>query len=821
MAQPVWVTDAGNLGTIPEGEFYQLALGAVDPASSIVTYQHISGNLPEGMRVRDNGILEGIPNINVQGVPAEVAEDTISKFAVRATSSNSLNDRTFTITVTGQDEPAFITPAGLLGCFFDGKLVNIQILFEDPDPGQTLTMELVNGEIPDGVTLLEDGLLFGYAKPTVTLSTTAIAGFDNTGTEWDEFPWDFSTISISKNYEFTLGLSDGTTTVLRTFAIYIASRDSASTDTTELTADLGCTIDATKEREPVIETYISPGDLGRYKHDNFFAYQFIGTDFDGDQIRYTLESGTFPNGLILDPVTGWLYGYIPNIGLSEIEYNFVIKVAKTNDPTVFTLYSYKTTFEGAINVNIAWSDADLGTIDTGEISTLFVQSINIEDPTTVLQYRLKTGGICNKLPQGLSLLLSGNIAGRVSYQTFTIDSGTTTFDSEATTSDKKFTFTVEAFNSDASISVFQTFTVTVVETTTEPVYSLELIALAPEEDRVLANEILLNQNIFDPDILYRTDDINFGVATTIAFENLFGLDPLTLDNYIQSLDKNHYRKKLILGELKTARALDDDNNVLYEVVYSQVVDDLVNNDNVSTSKNLKLPFLVLDGSIQTDTVYPTSIENMREQVLNEIEQISTILPAWMLSRQEDGSILGFTPAWVLAYTLPGKSEFLAYSINQNFTRFNEIDFIIDRYVINRKSARHWDALRQRWNNDTGVSADHALITADTIEFGADGNAVFTTADSTTITSDTTLDTTDENIVFVGQTTFDRNPTTTDDNQVTADTILYTADSFNVSDETTFDENCLRFIPNIDTFGEADDFDKYLLFPDRRIIDNVQ
>jgi hypothetical protein len=32
MAQPVWITDAGSLGTIPEGIFYQLALYAYDPA---------------------------------------------------------------------------------------------------------------------------------------------------------------------------------------------------------------------------------------------------------------------------------------------------------------------------------------------------------------------------------------------------------------------------------------------------------------------------------------------------------------------------------------------------------------------------------------------------------------------------------------------------------------------------------------------------------------------------------------------------------------------------------------------------------------------
>ena len=63
---------------------------------------------------------------------SEVSEDVTNKFAVRAytqrtvngvTVINRLADRTFTLTVTGQDAPEFITPPGLIASYFDGVQV--------------------------------------------------------------------------------------------------------------------------------------------------------------------------------------------------------------------------------------------------------------------------------------------------------------------------------------------------------------------------------------------------------------------------------------------------------------------------------------------------------------------------------------------------------------------------------------------------------------------------------------------------------------------------------------------------------------------------
>ena len=154
MAQPVWSTPAGSLGTIPEGVFYSTPLVAVDPEDEdTVFFQLIAGDLPAGMQIQQTGVLAGVPKatITVQGVPEEVSRDVESKFAIRAytrigTQINRLADRTFTITVTGQDAPTWITPAGQIAQLFDGSLVTgIQLQYTDTDPGDTVTVRLVSG----------------------------------------------------------------------------------------------------------------------------------------------------------------------------------------------------------------------------------------------------------------------------------------------------------------------------------------------------------------------------------------------------------------------------------------------------------------------------------------------------------------------------------------------------------------------------------------------------------------------------------------------------------------------------------------------------
>ena len=233
MAAPFWITPTGDLGTVVEGEFYQVQLNA-DNANS---YKYLSGVLPVGIRVTQNGVLEGNPkNYDyIQGVPTEVAQDVTSKFVVRAVSlDGTVADRVFEMTVTGQDAPVIdATPASDLGVYFDGDLVDVQLTATDPDPKDILTWSLQSGNMPSGVSISSTGRIYGYIDPFADIDGTP--GFDLTNFDMGE--WDFRTKSVNKNYEFIVQVSDGKEVDLKSYSLFGQSRGAATADIDSVTAD--------------------------------------------------------------------------------------------------------------------------------------------------------------------------------------------------------------------------------------------------------------------------------------------------------------------------------------------------------------------------------------------------------------------------------------------------------------------------------------------------------------------------------------------------------------------------------------------------------
>ena len=803
MAQPQWTTEAGSLGTIAEGLFFNTPVIATDPDGGTVKYILVAGELPEGIQVRLNGTIEGVPvpYARVQGVPAEVGEEVESKFAIRAyveeNGTTRINDRTFTLTVTGQDIPEFTTPAGSLGTFYDGDVIDIDIEFTDQDPDDTVTVSLESGDLPPGLTVSNTGTISGYIEPVAPLPETAIAGFDRDTVAYDEFPFDFSTRSISKNYQFTIKISDGKDQNIRTFEMFVVSRDSLTADTTDFTADNNnITADVMSKRTPFIVNYpaatatTAAGFIGTFRHDNFFAYQIQGLDLDGDPIEFEIETGdssSVPNNLVFDRTTGWLRGYFPDQGATELDFSFRISVYKRdNSSIVSSLYTYSLTIIGDIESSVTWLNGTLvpnrpisspiysiGSIDSGAVSLLSIQATTVGE--RLLQFRLKQGsypttpGVYNKLPQGLTLLPTGEIAGRATFNTFALDSGTTTFDQtratrlevEPTTIDQQFDFTVEAYSTDGLISVFRTFRIFLNRSYNTPYESLYIQAMPPTEDRDLIKSLVQNQDIIPPSSLYRKDDPYFGVADDVKYVHAFSLDSATLEEYVQALQLNHFRKRLVLDGIRTAQALDADDNVVYEVVYANIVDTGVNQDGKSPPQSVKTayPFVDPDGSTETQTVYPNSLINMRDQVIDVVGQTNTVLPLWMTSKQTNGRVLGFTRAWVIAYTQPNESARIAYNIRENFGEIlNRVDFDVDRYTLDRSMTKNWVP-----NEDS-----------------TDGG----------------------NWLPAKQTTFNYNQNTNP----------------TVSKESTiFDGDSLRFTSPVDNYEFTDEYNKYLVFPKTNIL----
>jgi len=466
-------------------------------------------------------------------------------------------------------------------------------------------------------------------------------------------------------------------------------------------------------------------------------------------------------------------------------------------------YPFSLTITGAVDAEVTWnSPSNLGNIVNGAVSMFKVSATNRGGRT--MRYRLKSGAY-NSLPQGLELMPSGDIVGRVSFDTFALDLGATTFDqsfvinrnvaSLGTTFDQTYVFTVNAYAEDTNqtiyevasiqvndggtgysflnkptiaisapigasavpaeagfvsvaggaitqvllsengngytspptvtvtqgfggsganltavmsatgsrdvISVYKTFEIHVIREYNRPYQNLYVRAMPPPNDRALIRNLLDNEEIFPPEYLYRADDPNFGKSTQVTYAHAFGLAPDTLERYVASLYENHYWKNLILGEIDTARAIDPvTGEVVYEVVYSKIIDNLVNSAGESVNKIVTLPYAIVDpadGSTIITSVYPNSLVNMRNQVIDVVGQISNTLPLWMTSKQTNGRVLGFTPAWVIAYVNPGRSKEVAYFIQTYFAQqLNSVDFKVDRYILDRVLSRNWDVDTQHW-----------------------------------------------------------------------------------------------------------------------------
>jgi hypothetical protein len=742
MSQPVWITLAGNLGTVPEGVFYENVLRATDPVAGNVFYQVIAGDLPQGVEISKDGILQGIPSANVVvgSEQVQTGRDVVSKFAVRAYTTtivagrpvvNRIADRTFSLTVAGQNYPQWITPPGQIAQLIDGIYLSpgIQLLYKTNNRSSQPDISIITGSLPPGLTITADGLISGVVIPNPGIN--ALAGYSRDGQGYDQYAFDFSQQSVSYNYEFTLQVTDGQTSALRTFSIFVLSTNIFNASTTEITADNTIfTADASSIPSPII---LNPqGSIGTARNDNFYAYQFFAEIVSGDQLNFSIVNA--PPGLELDPDTGWLFGYIPNLGLTELTYNFTVFAYSTVTAGLISApYNYSITFIGPISTSIIWlTDSDLGVIANGSTSRLYVEAVATSG--LVLQYQLASG-TDSQLPQGLRLLPNGLIVGRVSFNTFALDMGTTTFDRSTTTFDMTFTFTVNAFSVNGFISVFKTFTIVVDRVYNEPYNNLYIECMPPRDDRLLISNLLQNQQIFPNNLLYRPDDPNFGLSTGPVYRHAYGLRAATLDSYVESLELNHYWKNLILGNIKTARALDPvTGETIYEVVYSEVIDDLVNPDGVSVSKIVPLAYPIDPNTLQQiDVVYPNPFTAMRDQVIDTVGQVSNVLPEWMLTEQSDGTILGFTPAWIIAYTIPGASGQIAYNITSTIgTDLNLVDFEADRYELDR-------ALTAAWNPEiiqltiTGIAANGV---ESTVTFAAQLAAPFEPGDMIRVTGAT-------------------------------------------------------------------------------------
>jgi hypothetical protein len=756
MAQPVWNTPAGSIGTYPATLIMatQLSASPVSPAT-IITYTLLSGTLPSGTTITSSGLISGTPTL--------VTIDTTTTFTIRATDNlSNIRDRTFSMTVSGTAIPEFSTPAGSILNTLDSVWIELPIEYSNPESTNQVVVELQEGILPPGLEINPAGVIRGYATPpTVTVTLTEV---DTNATLTDGTSY---LITCTSTTQFTVGrpviftstvfggIEEGETYYIRsinsttTFTI-AATQNGDVFSLTSASGSMTVTLPAISFGQPTIRTYsfilrlssnlggdtvtysitvvnqntpVSQGGpgytinsriptilntrprtfiitdndpysgyyilppvsptvnafIGTIRSGEYFTFKVIGYDFDGSSLTY--EYIDLPADLTGDTETGWITGTptLNSIGLST--FNFSVNVYKTDNTSIGTPnFNFSYNLSNEITDTIIWSTpSDLGTIFNSTISTLNV--IAIAD--TELSYRITSGA----LPPNLLLLDNGEITGIVANQPTD-----TLLEQNAET---VFTVNIQAYSAlYPVVQATKTFTITVIQEYTQPTDTLYIKAAPSINDRNILNTLLSSETLIPEAMVYRPNDIYFGKSTSIIYEHAYGIYSSEIDEYLAAVTQNHYWRNITLGEIKTAVAKNSAGEIIYEVVYSEVIDNLVNPLGVSIQQEIYWPrpidlnlgpwytsitdiFTSYDTVLGQDyytsltpgyaqTLYPNSLFNMRNRVGQVVGQEfdSRLLPLWMTSQQSNGGTLGYTQAWVICYTKPGiivDGELLTYA----------------------------------------------------------------------------------------------------------------------------------------------------------------
>ncbi len=721
MATPVWTTTAGKIATIDEQVAFSLQLEANTSDSTAITYSLIAGSLPAGMQVTTDGLLTG--------TPAEVAKRTLYTFVVRATAGTSITDRTFSLDVQGADAPTFTTASGQLqlddstsvGLFWviDGSSVSLQMQATDSDTraGQQLVYEITQGQLPPGVTMSKTGLISGIVQLTPDEKYGTRGGYDASLEAYDDVVYDrtVTTKSVSKNYDFIVRVSDGTSFVEQNNSIFVYSADFWRVSNTAITIDLTeidgspLTMDLSANRRPVFRT---GSDLGTFRHDNALVIKIDVEDFDALQgdLEYSIQSGSLPPGINIDINSGELYGQLARQSAVEVDYNFTIRANRTisSELNVFTDQAFTMKVIGELDIGIAFTTPEtVGTLKANVPSLLNVEAVT-DEANRVLSYSI-TGG---SLPTGITLSEQGNLIG-------TIDP------SDFTDSTRAFTFKVTVSDQYQDAATSKEFTVNIDIPFTQIEYGNMTGHATSFIDQNIFYSIAQDPNINSIDNIFRPDDPNFGMKLKPDMLMMSGLEAQTLTTFQQQMEQNHAPKTLFFGDIKTAVAKEG-TDVKYEVVYIDIKDTMVNNDGVAVSSSIALRDVVtkpllgprassvnatadyVDYEVTTDgglsfstsgskvrfanqlsadlgfieTVFPNAVANMRSRMKSLGHKEYDYLPLWMKTTQSgDLAPLGYVKAVPICYCKPGTSGLVKKRINDKNLNFKNIAFTIDRYIV--------------------------------------------------------------------------------------------------------------------------------------------
>jgi hypothetical protein len=603
----------------------------------------------------------------------------------------------------------------------------------DTAAGQNLVYEVVQGSLPPGVTMTLNGKISGVVELAIDDAYGPQGGYD-----FDAFP-DFSALtpsdggeptnvkniydrtvvskSRSVNYDFIVRVTDGVSSVDRNFNIFVYSADywivsnsQVTIDQTLLT-DNAITMDLHTGRPPVFTT---ESDLGTFRHDNAVVIRIDVSDFDPLQanLEYSITSGALPTGLSIDLNSGEIYGTLARQSAVEVDYTFTVRANRVvaTGLNTFSERTFTMKVIGEINIGIDFTTPTIiGTLTADIPSLLSVEAVS-EETNRVLSYSVTSGS----LPTGITLSEQGNLIGAIDPSNFTDSTRAYTF--EVTVSDQ---YQTAATKKDFTLNIDIPYTQ--IEYGNMSGHATSFI------DQNIFNNVAQDPNINSVDNIFRPEDKNFGMKLKPDMLMMSGLEAQTLTVFQQQMEQNHAPKTLYFGDLKTAVAKED-GVVKYEVVYLDIVDNLVNGSGVPIGADVPIgttvrkPLLgptvsTMEITADTDiyefthksglafsssgskirfanqlsadldfitTLFPNAVANMRSRMKSLGHKEWDYLPLWMKTTQAGGlAPLGYVTAVPICYCKPGTSALVKKRIEDKVLNFKNIAFTIDRYVVSK------------------------------------------------------------------------------------------------------------------------------------------
>jgi hypothetical protein len=643
----VWTQASGTLATIQENVQTSVSLpiiGGTDP-------QIISGNIPAGMSLSGREII-GTPEEVIRSTDYRfVIRSFDNAVPYDRTFTITVQGADSPVWVTPED----LLPVGKNDTFYilDSAPVDYQLVAIDSDTaaGQQLSYFIASddGELPPGISLREDGRLQGIVDPILALEKDAAKGYYDES-KYDKYPYDFSILDtagfdsffydtavfdfanpvrtpkkLNRFYEFTVTASDGYTTAKRTFRIFVVGDDFLRADNTVMQVGTGIfTADNTYVRTPI---WLTPSKLGFKRANNFttvfldvidpntlqgtvvyrlqntnpgvYRIKSINKEIPGrfeisgkfpkdpeTEITYTdtddFETITpetesiLPPGLEIDENTGEIFGRIPYQTAVTREFTFTVKAIRQTIRTTETATNEKTftlNVLGEVDSTITWlTDTNLGTVTSNYISLLKVEAVT-NVPNAFLLYTLENGS----LPPGLTLNFNGEISGRI--------------DNSLVSNTTEYQFTIKARDQFRFSAIERQFTLTVEKENLDYSNVFYQVYFAPEIKRRF-NDFISNPAIFDPELIYRPFDSNFGLQRDNRILVYAGIERALAEKYVAIAARYAKRKTLKINDVKTAVAkLPGSNETLYEVVYLDLIDDysapeLEKNKTISTNREI-------------------------------------------------------------------------------------------------------------------------------------------------------------------------------------------------------------------------------------------